>query len=109
MLRLRPGDAVVLPDGSGSGFRLELTGLAAGEAVGRIVASRAKRSGPALAAPLYAAPLKGGHVAWTLQKCTEVGAAAFVPILTGRTVARVGGVAGKLDRWRRIVREADEQ
>ena len=91
MLRLRPGDAVVLPDGSGSEFRLELTGLAAGEAVGPIVANRAKRAEPALTPPLYVAPLMGDRLAWTLQKCTEVGGAAFVPILSGRIVREADG------------------
>jgi 16S rRNA U1498 N3-methylase RsmE len=57
---------------------------------------------------LYVAPLKGGQVAWTLQQRTEIGAAAFVPILTARTVAQVGGAAGKLKRRWRLIRETDE-
>ncbi|HEX5506864.1 MAG TPA: RsmE family RNA methyltransferase [Thermomicrobiales bacterium] len=111
VLRLRPGATIVLLDGSGREFSVELTGLTAREAVGRVVADRPNEAEPALAVTLYVAPLKGEHFAWTLQKGTEVGAAAFVPVLTTRTVA--GGDAGegsaKLERWRRIVREAAEQ
>ena len=63
---------------------------------------------PTLAVTLYAAPLKGDHFAYSLQKATEIGAAAFVPILTARTVANEAS-ATKLERWRRIAREAAEQ
>src|SRR5919199_2582279 len=111
VLRLRPGATIVLLDGSGREFTVELTGFAAARVVGRVVASRRNEAEPSLAVTLYAAPLKGDHFAWMLQKCTEVGAAAFVPILTERTVA--GGEApegsARLERWRRIVREAAEQ
>jgi 16S rRNA (uracil1498-N3)-methyltransferase len=111
VLRLRPGATIVLLDGSGREFTVELTGFAAAQVTGRVVASRRNEAEPSLAVTLYAAPLKGDHFAWTLQKCTEVGAAAFVPILTERTVA--GGEApegsSRLERWRRIVREAAEQ
>ena len=115
VLRLRPGATIVLLDGSGREFTVELTGFAAAPrahpVTGRVVASRQNEAEPSLAVTLYAAPLKGDHFAWTLQKCTEVGAAAFVPILTERTVA--GGEApegsARLERWRRIVREAAEQ
>ncbi|HET8626300.1 MAG TPA: RsmE family RNA methyltransferase [Thermomicrobiales bacterium] len=111
VLRLRPGATIVLLDGSGREFPVELTGLTAREAVGRVVACRPNEAEPATAVTLYVAPLKGDHFAWTLQKATEVGAAAFVPVLTARTVAGgdVGEGTAKLERWRRIVREAAEQ
>lgn len=112
VLRLRAGATIVLLDGSGAEFSVHLTGLAAGQATGRVVASRRNEIEPGLAITLYTVPLKGDRYAHTLQKATEIGVAAIVPLLTARTVAGVeagGGARGKLDRWQRIVREAAEQ
>jgi 16S rRNA (uracil1498-N3)-methyltransferase len=108
VLRLRPGATIALLDGSGQAYPVELTGLASGRATGRVGAGAPVGTEPALAITLYVAPLKGDHFAYTLQKATEIGAAAFAPIVTGRTVAGEAGAA-KLERWRRIVREAAEQ
>ena len=109
VLRLRPGATIELLDGEGSAFPVELTSLGADLAVGRVGVARVVETEPRLAITLYAAPLKGDHWGYTLQKGTEIGAAAFVPILTERTVAGGGASEAKLERWRRIAREAAEQ
>jgi 16S rRNA (uracil1498-N3)-methyltransferase len=44
-----------------------------------------------------------------LQKGCELGVGAFVPLLTARTEVRPERVAGKLERWRRILLEATKQ
>ncbi len=44
-----------------------------------------------------------------LQKATELGAASFLPITTERTEVRAERVAGKEDRWRKILLEAAKQ
>ena len=47
---------------------------------------------------------------WALQKCTELGVSHFVPIVTRRTSHGQGIVsANRMERWRRIIREAAEQ
>ena len=48
---------------------------------------------------------------WVLQKGTEIGVAAFVPVITRRSLVRDAGDVGenKLERWRRIIKEAAEQ
>ena len=54
--------------------------------------------------------LKGEKFAWTLQKATELGAAAITPVVSERTIAAEGDLTeGKGERWSRIVREAAEQ
>lgn len=108
VLRLRPGATIALLDGSGMAFPVHLIGSDGGRISGRVDAGEPSASEPRVAITLYAAPLKGEHFAFTLQKATEIGAAAFVPIVTARTVASEAGDA-KLERWRRIVREAAEQ
>src|SRR5262249_1949055 len=63
---------------------------------------------PRLRLTLYQALLKGDHFDYVLQKGTEVGLAAIVPVVTERTIARASDER-KLTRWRRIVQEAAEQ
>lgn len=108
VLRLRPGALIELLDGSGMAYPVHLTGSDGGRVSGRVGAGGPVESEPRVAITLYVAPLKGDHFAFTLQKATEIGAAAFVPIITARTVASEAS-GTKLERWRRIVREAAEQ
>lgn len=104
VLRLRAGATIALLDGGGLAYPVHLTG----SATGRVGAGEPVEGEPRVAITLYAAPLKGEHFPYTLQKATEIGAAAIVPIVTARTVAGEAGGA-KLERWRRIAREAAEQ
>ena len=108
VLRLRPGAAIALLDGSGMAYPVHLIGSDGGRVSGRVGAGEPVASEPTVAITVYVALLKGDHFSYTLQKATEVGAAAFVPVITARTV--VGEASdSKLERWRRIVREAAEQ
>jgi 16S rRNA (uracil1498-N3)-methyltransferase len=111
VLRLRPGARVLLLDGSGWEYLAELAGGGAKEALARILERRPSAGEPRLHLTLYAALLKGQHLEWVLQKGTELGVSAFVPIVTVRTIVRgATGVAfKKRARWERILREAAEQ
>ncbi|HUS14722.1 MAG TPA: RsmE family RNA methyltransferase, partial [Chloroflexia bacterium] len=53
--------------------------------------------------------LKGEKFGWVLQKATELGVAAIVPVVSARTVVSGAEAGGKPERWARIVREAAEQ
>jgi 16S rRNA (uracil1498-N3)-methyltransferase len=105
VLRLRPGEPVVLFDGSGGEWAAELLSGGRGLAA-RLIERRFPAREPALRVTLAQAVLKADRFEWVLQKGTELGISAFRPLLTRRTVA---GGGGRLDRWRRIVIEAAEQ
>jgi 16S rRNA (uracil1498-N3)-methyltransferase len=110
VLRLRPGARVVLLDGAGCEYLAELSGLHGDQATVRILERRPAPGEPGLYLTLYAALLKGQHLEWVLQKGTELGISAFVPIVTRRTVVRdTGRLHKKRARWERILREAAEQ
>jgi 16S rRNA (uracil1498-N3)-methyltransferase len=110
VLRLRPGARVVLLDGSGWEAVAELVDLHGDQVVARILERRPATGEPRLHLTLYAALLKGQHLEWVLQKGTELGVSAFVPIVTQHTVVRdVARVGKKRARWERILREAAEQ
>jgi len=53
---------------------------------------------------------KFDRMEWAIEKCTELGAAEIVPVIANRTDAHLAAAAIKrVERWRRIVREAAEQ
>src|ERR1700757_383228 len=59
---------------------------------------------------LLLAILKFDRMEWAIEKCTELGVARIVPLVTRRTDPHLAAAAVKRrDRWQRIAREAAEQ
>ena len=108
VLRMRVGERVVLLDNSGQEFVVELGETAGREIDGHVVESRPSPAEPRVRLTLYPGLLKGDKFEWLLQKGTELGVAAFQPVLCERSV-RTGAGEQKSERWQRIVREAAEQ
>jgi 16S rRNA (uracil1498-N3)-methyltransferase len=110
VLRLRPGDRVVALDGQGSQYDVALEEVSNSRAAGRVVAQTAATGEPRVRLTLFQSLLQRDKFEWVLQKGTEIGVAAFVPVITRRSLVREGDVGeNKLARWRRIIKEAAEQ
>ena len=109
VLRMSPGDRVVLLDNSGSEYLTELTTFQGNHIEGRIVSRAVALSEPRVQVTLYQSLLKGDKMDLVMQKGTELGAACFVPVVTRRSVSRPSRGEQQLTRWRRIVTEAAEQ
>ena len=111
VLRLKAKDHILVLDNSGWEHEVELKRIAAERVGGKIIGKRLSRTEPRARIALYQALLKGSKFEFVLQKCTELGVAAFVPTICDRCV--VGNLAtatsGKIMRWKRIVQEAAEQ
>ena len=105
VLRLARGDRVVVCDGSGLEYIVAIGGEAS--STGTIVERREGRAEPRCRVRLYQSGLRGDHFSWLLQKGTEVGVAAFTPVIFGRT--QHADYSSRLDRYRAIVQEAAEQ
>jgi 16S rRNA (uracil1498-N3)-methyltransferase len=59
---------------------------------------------------LLLAIFKFDRMEWAIEKCTELGVARFVPVISRRTDPHLASASLKrAERWRRIVREASEQ
>lgn len=59
---------------------------------------------------LLLAIFKFDRLEWAIEKCTELGVRGVVPLLARRTDAHLAAAAVKrVERWRRIAREAAEQ
>ncbi len=111
VLRMHPGDSIVLLDNSGWAYQTELVTIDRDTVRGHVVDKWKLETEPRARITLYQGLLKGQKFDWVLQKGTEIGIAAFVPILTARCViGNLNDVSdGRIERWERIVVEAAEQ
>ena len=64
----------------------------------------------ALPVHLLMAVFKFDHMEWGIEKATELGVARITPVIARRTEKHLGLAAAKrVERWRKIVREAAQQ
>ena len=110
VLRLRPGDRVVLLDNSGWEHTAELTAVSARAVQGRVVQRSVRANEPRTKITLYQSVLKGARFEWALQKGTELGISEFVPVIASRCILQnLSDAEAKFPRWQRVILEAAEQ
>jgi 16S rRNA (uracil1498-N3)-methyltransferase len=110
VLRLQAGDPLLLLDNAGWAYECRLSGYEGDCASVQVVQRSAATGESRVHITLFQAILKGDHFAWALQKCTEVGVQAFVPLICARcVVGDLRTIQAKHERWERILREAAEQ
>jgi 16S rRNA (uracil1498-N3)-methyltransferase len=111
VLRMHPGDNIVLLDNSGWAYRAELVTIDRDAVRGHVIERWRLETEPASRITLYQGLLKGQKFEWVLQKGTEIGIAAFVPVLAARCIiGTVNDVSdARVERWERIIVEAAEQ
>ncbi|WP_438433308.1 RsmE family RNA methyltransferase [Gorillibacterium sp. sgz500922] len=110
VMRAEPGDEVICCDGQGRSVRVRLTDIGKSEAAGLVVEELPPNEAAVEVWVAQSLP-KGDKLETVLQKCTELGAAGFLPFLSERTVVHYDAKKEekRLDRWRKIVKEAAEQ
>ena len=65
---------------------------------------------PAIPITLVMSIFKFDHMEWAIEKATELGVAAIVPVIARRTEKHLAQAAMKrVERWRRIAHEASQQ
>lgn len=115
VLRLQPGDTIVLfaggpqgPDGEFDASVLHMGRSAVRVRVGRqhAIGREAPR-----AVHLLAGCMASERMDWLLEKATELGAASIQPLLTGRSLLRLSGprAGKKTAHWQAIASAACEQ
>jgi 16S rRNA (uracil1498-N3)-methyltransferase len=110
VLRLRIGEEIVVLDNSGFEYMVEIVQVSAHVVSGKITAKQPSLAEPAARVILYLGLTQREKFEWMLQKCTEAGAAAFVPVISSRCLVQTEqDVSSKLERWKRIICEAAEQ
>ena len=109
VLRARPGDSIIALDDSGYEYAVTLDRVSPRHTTGVVTDRYIGEAEPSISITLYQGLMKADRFEYVLQKGTELGISRFVPIISERTVARSVISAARLERWRRIIREAAEQ
>jgi 16S rRNA (uracil1498-N3)-methyltransferase len=111
VLRLGPGDRIVLFDDTGWEFKAQITGQQAGRVFYDVLEKKwVPRESPlkiTLAIPL----IRPQPLEWIYQKGTELGVHSFYPYYSRYSGRNFSGqeLGGKRERWKRIITEAAKQ
>jgi 16S rRNA (uracil1498-N3)-methyltransferase len=105
--RLRPGDAVCLFNGDGREYAAEVVAVARRSVTVRVHAVTAPQREHSFRIEVAAPLPKGDRAQFLLEKLTELGVVAFVPLRTERSVVHPRDA--KLDKLQRYVIEASKQ
>jgi 16S rRNA (uracil1498-N3)-methyltransferase len=108
VLRLGVGGTIRLLDGAGGEYSARVIEMSRKRVLVRLGAREEGLPDPPVRVTLCLGMLKAAKFEVALQKCTELGVAAFVPLLTERAVRDEASEAKRL-RWRGILAEAVEQ
>ena len=111
VLRLRPGEDVVICDGHGTDYRCRIVSPLGEEVEAEVVEVVPCKGEPAVDVTVYAGLPKGERTDFLIQKCVEAGAKRIVFFDCERCVAKLDGrsVDKKLERFNRISQAAAEQ
>ncbi len=108
--RIKKGRRVWLFDEKGISYHAEVDDVGTHQTRLRILEERRERI-PSPRIFLAMSVIKAQKLEWVLQKGTELGMFAFIPVNTARSVVKFadGAEVKKMARWARIVREAAKQ
>lgn len=109
VLRLEPGEQILVCDGSGMDYECTLT--ACGEkCAARIERCFQNKNEPQTELVLFQSVIKNEKMDFVIQKAAELGISRIVPVLTERTVVKITPEeAHKQARWQKIALEACKQ
>jgi 16S rRNA (uracil1498-N3)-methyltransferase len=105
--RLRPGDAVCLFNGDGRQYPAQVSSVARRQVVLEVTAVEQPRRELGFRLEVAAPLPKGDRAQFLVEKLTELGVTAFVPLSTARSVVQPR--EAKLDKLQRYVIEASKQ
>lgn len=111
VLRLGPGERIVVVAAPEREALAEITDVAAGRVRARILAVRSARREPPVFVRLVQSVAKGEKMDYIVQKSTELGVGEIVPVVSERSVVRLDRARGeeRAQRWQKIAREAAQQ
>jgi 16S rRNA (uracil1498-N3)-methyltransferase len=107
--RTKVGEEIELFDGKGKGAVAAVRAIDRDAMVVEVLRAVVEPREPRIELEIALALIQPERFELVLQKATELGAGSFVPLLTERTEIRAERVAGKMERWRKILLEAAKQ
>lgn len=111
VLRLTAGEQVSVCTGDGAVFLVELEQFTKESVNGTILERLTDQQDTTVQVTLYQGMPKGDKLEFIIQKCTELGVRAIVPVETSRSVVHLDGnkAEKKTERWQKIAQEASQQ
>lgn len=111
VLRMRPGEKILLSDGKGTNCLCELTKIESDRVTARILPEEVADTELPVRAILYQGLPKGDKMELVVQKAAELGAVRVVPVETARSVVRLDEkkAEARRKRWQGISESAAKQ
>ncbi|MCI3919680.1 16S rRNA (uracil(1498)-N(3))-methyltransferase [Paenibacillus sp. TRM 82003] len=111
VMRAAPWDKVIVSNGVDRECLAEVVELYKENVTLRLVEERPMAGEPSVELWVAQSLPKGDKLELVIQKGTEVGVSAFVPFASARTIVQYDAKkeAKRLERWRKIAKEAAEQ
>ncbi|KGG81359.1 16S rRNA methyltransferase [Caloranaerobacter azorensis H53214] len=112
VLRLNIGEIINVSNCEGKEYFAEIINIGKNYIEAIIKEEFESKSEPPIQIVLYQGLPKSSKMDLIIQKATELGVVEIVPLITKRTVVRIEDEKKelkKLERWRRIVKEASKQ
>lgn len=111
VMRGKAGDKLIVSDGVSREALAEISSIEIGEIIVDILESLEMAHEPRIKITVAQSLPKGDKLETVIQKCTEIGAVAFAPFLSERTIVQYDERKEnkRLERWRKICKEAAEQ
>ncbi|HOW90847.1 MAG TPA: RsmE family RNA methyltransferase [Anaerolineaceae bacterium] len=109
VLRLKEGEVCVALDNLGSEVTCKLERVSLSTCLASVIEKR-KADEPRTRLMMLLCLTQREKFEWILQKCTEIGAASFLPVISQRSlVQKKTDTLAKYERWQMILKEAAEQ
>ncbi|WP_232695385.1 16S rRNA (uracil(1498)-N(3))-methyltransferase [Brevibacillus daliensis] len=111
VMRAEIGELIWVSDGRGRVVKARLSALDTKEVRADIMEDVQQETELPIQVTIAQGLPKGDKLEWILQKGTELGATAFLPFQSERTIVKLDAKKEpkKLERWNKIVKEAAEQ
>src|SRR5690606_31744160 len=88
VMRSKPEDKLIVSDGIAREALVEITEIEAHEVTARIIEQLEASGEPRAQVTIAQSLPKGDKMELVIQKCTEIGAASFLPFMSERTVVQ---------------------
>lgn len=110
-LRMKTGERIALSDFHGTDFSCEIISFDKSYVELLIIDKQKCESEPNIRVRIFQSVPKGDKLDMVIQKCTELGAYDFTPVLSARCISRPDEKAAKkkCERWQKIAQEAAKQ
>lgn len=110
-LRMKKGEMLTVTDGSGNDYDCQIEETKSDTVRLKVCNRRACESEADCKVTVYQGVAKGSKTEDVIQKCTELGAVGFVPVLTKRSISRPDEKSAekKTQRYKKIALEAAQQ